>query len=93
MGGIKGARNMAYDGEWLYVADNTTNIHRIDPATMENKEDIAISEYSRHLAYVPSLDGGKGGFEVGDWQTSIYVTKNGGKIGTGPILKGASGTA
>ena len=91
--GLKGIRNMAYDGEWLYVADNTTNIHRIDPATMENLEDIAISEYSRHMAYIPSLDGGKGGFEVGDWQTSIYVTKNGSKIGTGPILKGASGTA
>lgn len=91
--GLKGIRNMAYDGEWLYVADNTTNIHRVDPATMENMEDIAISEYSRHMAYIPSLDGGKGGFEVGDWQTSIYVTKNGSKIGTGPILKGASGTA
>ena len=60
---------------------------------MENLEDIAISEYSRHMAYIPSLDDGKGGFEVGDWQTSIYVTKNGSKIGTGPILKGASGTA
>ena len=91
--GLKGIRNMAYDGEWLYVADNTTNIHRVDPATMENMEDIAISEYSRHMAYIPSLDDGKGGFEVGDWQTSIYVTKNGSKIGTGPILKGASGTA
>lgn len=91
--GLKGIRNMAYDGEWLYVADNTTNIHRIAPATMENLEDIAISEYSRHMAYIPSLDDGKGGFEVGDWQTSIYVTKNGSKIGTGPILKGASGTA
>ena len=91
--GLKGIRNMAYDGEWLYVADNTTNIHRVDPATMENLEDIAISEYSRHMAYIPSLDDGKGGFEVGDWQTSIYVTKNGSKIGTGPILKGASGTA
>lgn len=91
--GLEGIRNMAYDGEWLYVADNTTNIHRIDPATMENMEDIAISEYSRHMAYIPSLDDGKGGFEVGDWQTSIYVTKNGSKIGTGPILKGASGTA
>lgn len=93
MDGLKGIRNMAYDGEWLYVADNTTNIHRVDPATMENLEDIAISEYSRHMAYIPSLDDGKGGFEVGDWQTSIYVTKNGSKIGTGPILKGASGTA
>lgn len=91
--GLKGIRNMAYDGEWLYVADNTTNIHRVNPATMENMEDIAISEYSRHMAYIPSLDDGKGGFEVGDWQTSIYVTKNGSKIGTGPILKGASGTA
>lgn len=91
--GLKGIRNMAYDGEWLYVADNTTNIHRVDPSTMENMEDIAISEYSRHMAYIPSLDDGKGGFEVGDWQTSIYVTKNGSKIGTGPILKGASGTA
>lgn len=91
--GLKGIRNMAYDGEWLYVADNTTNIHRVDPTTMENMEDIAISEYSRHMAYIPSLDDGKGGFEVGDWQTSIYVTKNGSKIGTGPILKGASGTA
>ena len=91
--GLEGIRNMAYDGEWLYVADNTTNIHRVDPATMENLEDIAISEYSRHMAYIPSLDDGKGGFEVGDWQTSIYVTKNGSKIGTGPILKGASGTA
>lgn len=91
--GLEGIRNMAYDGEWLYVADNTTNIHRVDPATMENMEDIAISEYSRHMAYIPSLDDGKGGFEVGDWQTSIYVTKNGSKIGTGPILKGASGTA
>ena len=91
--GLKGIRNMAYDGEWLYVADNTTNIHRVDPATMENLENIAISEYSRHMAYIPSLDDGKGGFEVGDWQTSIYVTKNGSKIGTGPILKGASGTA
>lgn len=91
--GLKGIRNMAYDGEWLYVADNTINIHRVDPSTMENMEDIAISEYSRHMAYIPSLDDGKGGFEVGDWQTSIYVTKNGSKIGTGPILKGASGTA
>lgn len=90
---IDGIRNLAYDGEWLFVADNTTNIHRVDPATMKNLEDIAISEYSRHMAYIPTLDDGNGGFEVGDWQSSIYVAKNGSKLGTGPILKGASGTA
>lgn len=91
--GIDGIRNLAFDGEYLYAADNTTYIHRINPATMENLEDISISEYSRHTAFVPTLDDGNGGFEVGDWETSIYVAKNGGKLGTGPTLKGASGTA
>lgn len=90
---LDGIRNLAFDGTWLYAADNTTNIHRIDPSTMENVEDIAISEYSRHMAYIPSLDNGNGGFEVGDWESSIYVAKNGGKLGTGPTLKGAAGTA
>ena len=90
---IDGIRNMAFDGEWLYIADNTNYIHRVDPATMQNLEDISISEYSRHMAYVPTLDNGNGGFEVGDWETSIYVAKNGGKLGTGPTYKGASGTA
>ncbi len=90
---IDGIRNMAFDGEWLYIADNTNYIHRVDPATMQNLEDISISEYSRHMAYVPTLDNGNGGFEVGDWETSIYVAKNGGKLGTGPSFKGASGTA
>lgn len=60
---------------------------------MENVEDIAISEYSRHMAYIPTLDNGNGGFEVGDWESSIYVAKNGSKLGTGPTLKGAAGTA
>ena len=90
---IEGIRNLAFDGKYLYVADNTNYIHRVDPATMKNLEDISISEYSRHLAYVPTLDDGNGGFEVGDWETSIYVAKNGSKLGTGPTLKGASGTA
>ncbi len=90
---IDGIRNLAFDGEYLYVADNTNYIHRVDPATMKNLENISISEYSRHLAYVPTLDDGNGGFEVGDWETSIYVAKNGSKLGTGPALKGAAGTA
>ena len=90
---IEGIRNLAFDGKYLYVADNTNYIHRVDPATMKNVENISISEYSRHMAYIPTLDDGNGGFEVGDWETSIYVAKNGSKLGTGPALNGASGTA
>ncbi len=90
---VEGIRNLAYDGEYLYAADNTTYIHKIDPKTMTFVESIAISEYSRHLAYIPTLDEGNGGFEVGDWNTSILVSKNGSKLATGPTYKAAAGTA
>lgn len=91
--GLDGVRNIAYDGTCLYVGDNTTDIHKVDPESMSVVETIPVSEYSRHIAYVPELDGGKGGFEVGDWETSIFVGKNGSKLATGPTLLGASGTA
>lgn len=90
---VEGIRNLTFDGEYLYAADNTNYIHKIDPKTMSFVESIAISEYSRHLAYIPTLDEGNGGFEVGDWDTSIFVSKNGSKLATGPTYKAAAGTA
>jgi hypothetical protein len=56
-------------------------------------ETIGISEYARHLCYIPDLNNGKGGFETGDWETSIYVNRNGAKIGDGPTYAGSAGTA
>lgn len=91
--GLEGIRNLAYDGEYFYAADNLNDIKRIDIENQAILETISISEYARHLAFIPEADGGKGGFEVGDWETSIYVSKNGSKIGTGPTLLGAAGTA
>ena len=88
-----GIRNLAFDGEYLYAGDYSTKMHVIDPATMKLVKSIDISEYSRHLAYIPTLDNGNGGFEAGDWETSIYMRKDGSKLATGPTLKGASGTA
>ncbi len=90
---IDGIRNLAYDGQYLYAGDYSTKMHVINPVTMKLMKSIDISEYSRHLAYIPTLDGGKGGFEVGDWESSIYMAKDGSKLATGPVLKGASGTA
>ena len=54
---------------------------------------MSVSEIGRHLAYIPELDGGRGGFETGDWETSIYVSKKGAKLADGPVLKGAAGSA
>lgn len=91
--GLEGIRNLAYDGEYFYAADNLNDIKKIDIEGKAVIETIAVSEYARHLAYIPDGDGGKGAFEVGDWESSIYVAKNGGKLGNGPTLLGASGTA
>ena len=90
---LGGIRNLAYDGEHFYATDGNSAIYRLD---MENKailDTISVSEIARHIAYIPELDNGKGGFEVGDWETSIYVSKRGAKLGDGPMLKGASGSA
>ena len=91
--GVEGIRNIVYDGTDFYVGDYSTSVYKVDMDTHTVLETLSISEFSRHLAYIPELDGGNGGFEVGDWETSIYITKNGSKIGTGPTLLGASGTA
>lgn len=91
--GIEGIRNIVYDGTDFYVGDYSTNIYKVDMESHTVLATMTISEFSRHLAYIPELDGGNGGFEVGDWETSIYVKKDGSKIGNGPTLLGASGTA
>lgn len=90
---LDGIRNLTFDGTYFYAADNGNNIYKLDINKHTILETIAISEYARHLAYVPTLDDGRGGFEVGDWETSIYVSKNGSKLGNGPVLKAAAGTA
>lgn len=91
--GLESIRNLAYDGEYFYAADNQNDIKKIDIEMATIVETISVSEYARHLAYIPDADGGKGGFEVGDWESSIYIGKNGSKTGNGPKLLGAAGTA
>ena len=90
---MDGIRNLAYDGTDFYAVDYNNSIYRIDIENRCISDTINISEYGRHLAYIPTLDEGRGGFEVGDWETSIYVSKQGAKLGDGPTLKGAAGSA
>lgn len=88
-----GIWNLAYDGEYFYATTAETSVYKIDMAQQTLVETLTISEVARHIAYIPELDNGRGGFEVGDWETSILVNKRGGKLATGPVYKGASGTA
>lgn len=91
--GLDAIRNITFDGHDFWVSTVNTNIYKVDMDAHTILETHPISEYARHLTYIPDLDGGKGGFEVGDWNTSIYTNAIGSKIGTGPVLHGACGTA
>lgn len=90
---LGGIRNLAYDGSDFYATDGNSSIYRIDMESKSIADTISVSEIARHIAYIPTLDNGRGGFEVGDWETSIYVSKRGAKLADGPILKGAAGSA
>lgn len=92
-GNMSGIRNIAYDGQDLFAADGNSSVYRIDIPTMTIVDTLSISEIARHIAYIPELDNGNGGFEVGDWESSIYVSKGGAKLSNGPVLKGAAGSA
>lgn len=88
-----GMSNLVYDGEDFYASAKGNSIYKIDMDKRVATDTITISEVARHLAYIPDLDNGRGGFEVGDWETSIYVNKRGSKLGVGPSYLGAAGTA
>lgn len=88
-----GFRNLTYDGKQFYATANGSTLYVIDMDKQEITDEISISEIGRHIAYIPNMEGGRGGFEVGDWKTSIYTSLRGAKLGTGPTLNGAAGSA
>lgn len=90
---LNGIRNIAFDGSNFYIADGNSFIYHIDIENRSIIDTLSVSEIARHIAYIPELDNGRGGFEVGDWETSIYVSKQGAKLNDGPALKGAAGSA
>ncbi|MDR1974695.1 MAG: T9SS type A sorting domain-containing protein [Bacteroidales bacterium] len=70
------------DGTDVYAACKTNRIYEIDiEGTDGIRNSIALPDTMvksiQHLAYIPSLDGGRGGFEVGDWTSSYFIDKSG----------------
>ena len=91
--GVDALRNLTCDGTYFYGGATGSTVFKLDFENKELIETFSVSEIVRHCTYIPDLNNGEGGFEVGDWETSIYVSKSGAKIGTGPSLLGAFGTA
>lgn len=92
--GVSNLFDLAYDGRYFYGSGNSTNLYCLD---LENKtlvSTISTTVNIRHCAYIPELDNGKGGFEVGEWTTSYFISKSGAFLGNGyQGLDGAYGAA
>jgi hypothetical protein len=82
--GLTGVRSLTTDGVYLYAGTNSTTIYRIDPATSllapPHTTVNATVGPVRHCTYDASLDGGAGGFYVGNFNTDIFAVSRTGAI-------------
>lgn len=72
--GLTGTRSLASDGTYLYAGTATTTIYRIDPTTRTLAPphiNSASPNTARHCSYDPTLNGGAGGFWIGNFGTDI----------------------
>ncbi len=75
-------RAMTWDGTNIWAANNTGSIHQIDPATKTviNSVNTSSPDAIRFITYDASLNGGNGGFWVGNFNTPIYSISTAGAI-------------
>lgn len=81
-------RAMTWDGTSIWAANNTTSIHTIDPVTRAVTSTINTSspDAIRFITYDANLDGGNGGFWVGNFNTPIYsISLSGAILSTIPV--------
>ena len=80
-------RSMTWDGNLIYMANNSTLIRGVDPTTKQVVNTIALSGgiTARFAAFDSLADNGNGGFYVGNFGTNIYlVDMNGQPLDTIP---------
>lgn len=87
--------DLTYDGRYFYGGDaTTTSLYCMDFDTKTLVKKMDVTSVVRHCAYIPELDGGRGGFEIGDWTTSYFVATNGAYLDRGyQSPEGAFGSA
>ncbi len=85
--GISGTRSITTDGSLLYLGTSGNTIYIVDPstATLSGTISSAANVTARFLTYDPTLDGGNGGFWIGNFNTDIEsISMNGTLLSTIP---------
>ncbi len=92
--GVGMISDLTHDGTYFYAGGASKTIYRLDFENRRLVDEITVTETARHLAYIPDLNNGNGGFEIGDWTTSYFVSMTGAYLGSGYTgLDGAFGAA
>ena len=77
-------RDMAYDGTYFYgsPASMTINIMDLENQSLVGTISVSCSGVTgvRHIAYDPGLDGGNGGFWIGNWDEFGAIDMNGNEL-------------
>ncbi|MDH6355318.1 hypothetical protein M2132_001659 [Dysgonomonas sp. PH5-45] len=83
--GLPQIYKMTYDGKYFYgVAYDKAGIYKID---INNKKVVSIISTPMrlmHICYIPTLDGGRGGFEAGNPSKGYYLKMDGTYLSDGP---------
>jgi hypothetical protein len=83
---------MAYDGTYFYATQyGKPGIYQLD---MDKKERVAVIPTAidiYHICYIPTLDNGKGGFEIGNPYQGYYFSKDGAYLSDGPLFTAYNG--
>ena len=87
--GVTGARSFTTDGTWIYIGTAGTTIYEVDPVLRIINAVISVTTTSnaeaRMCTYDETLDGGAGGFWIGDFGSDIAsITKSGLEISVIP---------
>lgn len=71
-------RDLTYDGQYFYGGfEGLNSIAVLDLAEKKLVKTIAVDRSVRHISYIPMLDESRGGFEVGDINSSCFIDKSG----------------
>ncbi len=91
--GVEQMLDLAWDGQYFYGGKNTAELYCMDFENHTLVRKMDVTALVRHCAYIPELDNGRGGLEIGDWTSSYFVSKEGLYLNKGiQTLEGAFGS-
>ncbi|MEG2666512.1 MAG: hypothetical protein RSA02_05800, partial [Bacteroidales bacterium] len=91
--GLPATYNLATVGNRVFAGCGTKFIYELDLERATIIKARPVDEKVNHIAYIPELDEGRGGFELGEWdKNNILVDMNGKYLSPGFEFQVAAGT-